>query len=163
MRHLRQDLRFAIRRFTSDKAFTLLAALALGLGVGVNTTFFSLVNAAVLRGLQIDGAEDVMFVSLRDASNAPRGLSFAEYDELRGSTRAFSEPVSTSRSEHPAGRARTSASRRPPTTPTSTSPSSGARADGSRRPCSPSGWATPSRSAARPRAASASIPTQPPT
>ena len=90
MSHLRQDLRFAIRRFTSDKAFTILAALALGLGVGVNTTFFSLVNAAVLRGLQIDAAEDVMFVTLRDASNTPRGLSFAEYDELRGSTRAFS-------------------------------------------------------------------------
>jgi predicted permease len=89
MSHLQQDLRFAIRRFTRDKAFTILAALALGLGVGVNTTFFSLVNAAVLRGLQIDAAEEVMFVSLRDAGNAPRGLSFAEYDELRSDTRAF--------------------------------------------------------------------------
>ena len=50
-----------------------------GSASGVNSTFFSLVNAAVLRGLPIDAAGDVMFLTLRDARNVPRGLTLAQY------------------------------------------------------------------------------------
>jgi putative ABC transport system permease protein len=86
---MRRDIRIAMRMLARNRGFTILAVLALGLGIGVNSTFFSLVNAAVLRGLPIDSAEDVMFISLRDARNVPRGLPYPEYDELRRGSRTF--------------------------------------------------------------------------
>lgn len=50
-----EDLRFAARLLAKDKWFTLVAALALALGIGVNTTVFTFVNAVLIRGLPIDG------------------------------------------------------------------------------------------------------------
>jgi putative ABC transport system permease protein len=85
----RLDLRLATRLLVRDRGFTILAVLALGLGIGVNNTFFSLVNAAVLRGLPIDAADDVMFLGMRDAQNVPRGLSHQEYQDLRRDARTF--------------------------------------------------------------------------
>ena len=86
---MRQDIRTALRLLLRDRGFTVLAALALGLGMGVNSTFFSLANAAVLRGLPIDAPGDVMFLTLRDARNVPRGLTLAQYEDLRRSSRVL--------------------------------------------------------------------------
>jgi putative ABC transport system permease protein len=83
------ELRLATRLLAKDRGFTLLAVMALGLGIGVNNTFFSLVNAAVLRGLPIDAPETVMFLSLRDARNLSRGLEYQEYEALRRDTRTL--------------------------------------------------------------------------
>jgi hypothetical protein len=46
-----QDLRFAFRQFHRRRAFTLATVLVLGLGLGVNTAIFSVVNALLLRPL----------------------------------------------------------------------------------------------------------------
>ena len=84
-----QELRLAIRLLAKERGFTLLAAVALGLGIGVSNTFFSLVNAAVLRGLPIDAPGRVMFLSLRDARNMTRGLAYPAYEVLRRDARTF--------------------------------------------------------------------------
>ena len=83
---LRRDLRHALRGLRRSPGFTVLAVLALGLGIGVNTTFFTIVNAICLRGLPIDAPERVMFVSLRDAQGRSGALSYAEFDDLRART-----------------------------------------------------------------------------
>src|SRR5579864_4373833 len=46
-----QDLRFALRQFRRRRSFTLATVLVLGLGLGVNTAIFSVVNALLLRSL----------------------------------------------------------------------------------------------------------------
>jgi len=84
-----RDLRYALRNLRRAPGFTTIAVTALALGIGVNTTFFTIVNAICLRGLPIDQPDRVMYVSTRDAANRPGNLSYAEFDDLRSRTTAF--------------------------------------------------------------------------
>jgi putative ABC transport system permease protein len=86
---LARDFRHAVRTLRRAPGFTLVAVFALGLGIGVNTTFFTIVNAICLRGLPIESPERVMYVSGRDAQDRPANLSYLEFDELRSRTTAF--------------------------------------------------------------------------
>jgi putative ABC transport system permease protein len=86
---LHRDLRHAARALRRAPGFTVVAVFTLGLGIGVNTTFFTIVNAICLRGLPIDEPERVMFVSGRDAQDRDLSLSYAEFDEMRQRATAF--------------------------------------------------------------------------
>ena len=88
---LRRDLRHAVRNLRRSPGFTLTAVLALGLGIGVNTTFFTIVNAICLRGLPIDSPERVMYMSTRDAQNRSGNFSYADFDDLRQRATAFEQ------------------------------------------------------------------------
>jgi len=86
---LRRDLRHAVRALRRKPGFTLIAIFALGLGIGVNTTFFTIVNAICLRGLPIDEPDRVMYVSGRDRQDRNLNLSYAEFDEIRTRATGF--------------------------------------------------------------------------
>ena len=57
-----EDLRFAGRLLLKDKWFTLVAAVALALGIGMNATVFTFVNAVLIRGLPIPESHRVMAI-----------------------------------------------------------------------------------------------------
>jgi putative ABC transport system permease protein len=85
------DLRFALRLFAKERWFTAVAVAALALGIGVNATVFTLVNAVLIKGLPFkDSAQLYMLGPKRlDGGNNTAALSQVELDEYRAQTQAF--------------------------------------------------------------------------
>jgi len=83
MSSLLRDVHYAIRRMRSRLGFTLIAILSLGLGIGVNTAAFSLVNAIVLRKTPIVHADRVaeLGMMVRGSFNGP--MSIPDVKDLR--------------------------------------------------------------------------------
>ncbi len=85
-----EDLRFAARLLVKDKWFTVVAALALALGIGVNTTVFTFVNAVLIRGLPIDEPDSVMALrSFDPVRNREMGVSYLDFRDWRDASRTF--------------------------------------------------------------------------
>jgi predicted permease len=83
-----QDVGFAARALRKDRAFTALAVMALALGIGVNTAFFTIVNAMCLRGPLADPA-GLVHVGTVNAAGMPGGVSRGEFEDLQASARAL--------------------------------------------------------------------------
>ena len=65
-----QDLRFTFRLMFRDRWYTAVAVLALALGIGVNATGFTIVNAAFLRGLPFKDSHRIYLLSWQPRSGA---------------------------------------------------------------------------------------------
>ncbi len=87
-----RDLRFALHLIAKDRWYSTVAVVALALGIGVNATVFTLVNAVLIRGLPFkDSGRLYMLGSLRasDTDGSGGGVSYADFQDLRTQTRAF--------------------------------------------------------------------------
>ncbi len=84
------DARFALRLLVKERGTTAVAVLALGCGLGVNTTLFSIVNAICIRGLAIADADRTVFVSARDARDRILPLASHEFQLLQTGVTSFS-------------------------------------------------------------------------
>ncbi|HKP75777.1 MAG TPA: ABC transporter permease, partial [Longimicrobiaceae bacterium] len=77
-----QDLRYGLRRLLHDPAFTLIAILCLGLGIGACTTVLSAVNTLLLRPLPFADPDRVMSLystDPRDPDDDGSSLSYPDY------------------------------------------------------------------------------------
>jgi predicted permease len=85
-----QDVQFAARLLVKDKWFTLVAVVALALGIGVNATVFTLVNAVLIRGLPFHEPDRILSLSSFDpVRNRPMGVSYLDFRDWREATRTF--------------------------------------------------------------------------
>jgi predicted permease len=85
-----QDLRYAVRLLIKNRWFTIVAATALALGIGVNTAVFTFVNAVLIRGLPFDDPDRIIALGTTDIRNRQFGVSRLDFDDWRESTKSFS-------------------------------------------------------------------------
>src|SRR5262252_570291 len=93
MNGLIPDVRYAIRVLSAKKGFTAVAVITLALGIGANTTIFSLVDAMVFRPLPVSGNDRLVAVYNKD-ENTQRGeedsISYPDYIDYRDKNDVFS-------------------------------------------------------------------------
>jgi predicted permease len=91
MTALYEDFRYALRALAKHPRFTAVCALSLSLGIGANTTIFSLVNAILLRPLPVQDPARLVEVYTVDA-RIPGfwGCSYPNYKDYRDRSHVFS-------------------------------------------------------------------------
>jgi predicted permease len=87
---LRQDLRYALTLLTRDRGFTLVAALALALGIASTTSLITVVNAVILRGLPLADSDRLVAITMRDSRNPPLAMSYPDFEDWQRASRSFS-------------------------------------------------------------------------
>ena len=92
-----RDLRYGARALAKNAGFTIVAVLAIALGIGVNTGLFSVLNGVALKLLPIPRAEQMVSVDqifhgkLQRNVHGELGLfSYAEYKNYRANNHVFS-------------------------------------------------------------------------
>ena len=86
-----QDLRYATRTLLKSPGYSVVAILALALGIGANTAIFSFVDVLLLRPLPYADADRLFVpVSINAARGIQRGsVSYADYEDWRRETAIF--------------------------------------------------------------------------
>jgi predicted permease len=92
-----RDLRYGARALAKNPGFTVVAVLAIALGIGVNTGIFSVLNGVALRLLPIPRAEQIVSVDQifhgklsRNVHGEPGLFSYSEYKNYHDHNHVFS-------------------------------------------------------------------------
>jgi len=86
-----KELRYAVRMLLNSPGFTVVAMLSLALGIGVNTTIFSVVSAFLLRPMPVHRPDQLVDVYTNDSDGYPYSVSsYPDYRDFRDQNDVFS-------------------------------------------------------------------------
>src|SRR5258708_6501700 len=85
-------MRYALRTMRKSPGFTAVAIITLALGIGANTTIFTVVNALVLQPLPVKDPSRILAIAASSASRGVTGsgVSLASYETIRDGSRLLS-------------------------------------------------------------------------
>src|SRR5678810_1291783 len=84
------DLRYAIRMLLKSPGFSLIAIVTLALGIGANSTIFSVIETVLLRPLPFSKPNELaMLWSAPDNGNGRETHSFPDFKDFREQTKSF--------------------------------------------------------------------------
>ncbi len=85
------DLRYGLRGLVRNRGFAAVAVLSLALGIGANTTIFTLLNAVFLRPMPVHDPASLIALVTTDARTPGQfGTSYPNYRDLRDHNTVFS-------------------------------------------------------------------------
>src|SRR5580658_623658 len=91
MTGLFEDFRYGFRALARYRRFTAVAVLSLALGMGANTTIFTLINATLLRPLPVQDPARLAVVYVLDGQNPGYwGVSMPNFQDYRDRNAVFS-------------------------------------------------------------------------
>ena len=84
-----RDLRYALHIIAKDRWYSAVAVVALALGIGVNATVFTLVNAILIRGLPYKDAGQLYMLGSQRQDGGRDGVSPADLGDWRSQAKTF--------------------------------------------------------------------------
>src|SRR5712692_1762500 len=90
-----RDLCYAARTMRKSPLFVLFVVLTLALGIGANTTVFTVINTLILNPLPVPNSDELAGVSTAEAkstskSSAPMPVSYADLKDYQARNEVFS-------------------------------------------------------------------------
>ena len=84
-----QDVRFSLRVLRKSPSFTIAAVLTLALAIGANAVVFAVLNALILRPLNVPNAESLY--TIERGGYKEQATSYPDYLDLRDRNRSFED------------------------------------------------------------------------
>jgi putative ABC transport system permease protein len=87
-----KDLRYAFRMLVNSPGFTIVAVLALGLGIGANTAIYSVFNGMLWRPLPVRDPQQIVVMATKSASSQfPNQVSYPDFQDYRQLKSVFAD------------------------------------------------------------------------
>jgi putative ABC transport system permease protein len=94
------DLRLALRQLVKSPGFALVAILTLALGIGANTSIFSVINAVLLRPLPYPDPDRIAIVYESDSNQPAISVSFPDYLDWKKDNHVFAQLAISQRNSY---------------------------------------------------------------
>src|ERR1051326_3008586 len=87
-----QDFKFGFRMLIKHPGVTFVAVITIALGIGVNSTVFTLTNAVLLKGLPFENPQSIVHIVSSDPTHGRQRLpmSYKDFADFRDQARSFS-------------------------------------------------------------------------
>jgi len=89
-----RDIRYAIRNFSKNPVFVATAVITLALGIGANTAVFTVVRAVLLKPLEFQDPDALVFLSVDNPKRNSRlneHFSRAEFELMMAGAKSFTD------------------------------------------------------------------------